>query len=159
MTKISNFVLIMKIILTKIFSHFLNCLLSPTFQQIFDLDYSVRLSLFGRPRFGLIGNSVRLSPLAFLGCCIVAYFIMEASTDQKNFHDIMRIMAVNIGPNYFHKFIISLINSSLRSNPHYENNFDRQSRHFPPKQRHLRNLRSFTFEFSFADPLISLSLW
>ena len=27
---------------------------------------------------------------------------MEASTDQKNFHDIMRIMAVNIGPNYFH---------------------------------------------------------
>ena len=27
---------------------------------------------------------------------------MEASTDQKNFHDIMRIMAVNIGQNYFH---------------------------------------------------------
>ena len=27
---------------------------------------------------------------------------MEAGTDQKKFHDIMRIMAVNIGPNYFH---------------------------------------------------------
>jgi len=63
---------------------------------------SVRLSLFSRPRFGLIGNSVQLSPLVFLGCCNVAFFIMEASTDQKNFHDIMRIMAVNIGPNYFH---------------------------------------------------------
>ena len=36
--QISNFVLIMKIILTKIFSYFLNCLLHPTFEQIFDSD-------------------------------------------------------------------------------------------------------------------------
>ena len=36
-----------------------------------------------------------------------AFFIMEASTDQKNFHDIMRIMAVNIGPNYFHNEIFT----------------------------------------------------
>ena len=40
--------------------------------------------------------------LVGLGSCNVAFFIMEASTDQKNFHDIMRIMAVNIGQNYFH---------------------------------------------------------
>jgi len=52
---------------------------------------SVRLSLFSRPRFGFIGNYVQLSPLVFLGCRNVAFFIMEASTDQKNFHDIMRI--------------------------------------------------------------------
>ena len=50
---------------------------------------SVCLSLFGQPRFGLIGNSVQLSPLVFVGCCNFAFFIMEASTDQKNFHVIL----------------------------------------------------------------------
>ena len=111
--------------LTKIFFAFSKLLIEPNFGTNFRFRLiwdSVRLSLFGRPRFGLIGNSVQLSPLVFLDCCNVAFFIMEASTDQKNFHDIMRIMAVNIGPN----------SHSLRSNPHYENNFDRYSRHFSP---------------------------
>ena len=31
-----------------------------------------------------------------------AFFIMEASTDQKNFHVIMGKNAVNIGQHYFH---------------------------------------------------------
>ena len=91
--------------LTKIFFAFSKLLIEPNFGTNFRFRLiwdSVRLSLFGRPRFGLIGNSVQLSPLVFLDCCNVAFFIMEASTDQKNFHDIMRIMAVNIGPNYFH---------------------------------------------------------
>ena len=37
-----------------------------------------------------------------------AFFIMEASTDQKNFHVIMGKNAVNIGQNYFHNVDLSV---------------------------------------------------
>ena len=38
--------------------------------------------------------------------CHVAFFIMEDGIDQKNIHDIMRIMVVNIGQHYFHNVYI-----------------------------------------------------
>ena len=33
--------------------------------------------------------------------CICGFFIMQNGIDQKNFHDIMDIMVVNIGQHYF----------------------------------------------------------
>ena len=48
--------------------------------------------------------------------CICGFFIMQNGIDQKNFHDIMDIMVVNIGQHYFHNVAFLFIAFSSHFN-------------------------------------------